>query len=616
MNPKNTWILIFVTAGMFAFIFFIERHQRETTPSATKALVNFKAASITSIQIQPAGQLEMRATRTNGSWQLTKPITYPAQSVAIESLLRALETLSVQIHIPTQELRKNPKAEEEFGFETPQVTVILQEGNNRHSPIKFGFLTAPGDQVYLQVVGTEGIDVVSSDIIKLLPRTLNEWRDTNLLSLKGLTFDRLAVTNGGRSFELSRASNRLWRITYPMPARADSSRVEGSLARLESARVSRFVTDDPAADLETYGLKPAEFEVTLSQGTNPVLALQFGKSPTNDSKQIFAMVKGQPAIVEIPKEFIAPWRARYEEFRDRRLAGPVPLSLETIEVHQSDKSTDFTIQKQSTGAWRVNEPYNFPADPETMLDLIDGLSGLEIVPAAGQFAVKDVVSASDFPKYGLANPVRKYILKEGMTKDKSNPTNVVLAELDFGSTFEDKIYARRADRPDEDSVYAVKQVDFERLPSKALQLRDRHIWNFTPADVSSVTVRNDGSSVKMIRKAENQWSLASGSQGIVDNFAVEAGADELGSLEAGSWIDCGDQNLAKYGISDKSTQVSVEVRSGNQNQTLVLDLGGWSPSQHRYGAVRLEGQTWVFEFPTRIVERILYDFNIHEKPAS
>jgi Domain of unknown function (DUF4340) len=603
MNPKNTWILIAVTVGLFAFIFFFERHHNDATPTAAKLLPGLEATSVANIQIQPAG---IRAERTNGTWQLTKPITYPAQAETIEKLLQALESLTVQTHIPAQELRKHPKADEEFGFETPQVTLMIE----RHQ-LRFGFLTAPGDQVYVQVVGSTGIDIVSSDILKFIPRNLNEWRDPGFLSLKGLAFDRLSVTNGGRAFELHRESNQTWRVTYPMPARADGMKVEEALARLGNLQVNRFVSDESQADLDTYGLQPPEVEVAFSQGTNALFSLQFGKSPTNGTNRVFAKIKGRPTVVEIPKEPVSIWRARYEEFRDRRLAGKIPPSLSIIEVHGQDKSQDFTVQKANDGTWQVKEPYNFTADPETMREFINGLGSLEIVPGPGQFAVKDVVSASDFPKYGLANPVRSYVLKEG--KDSSKSTNAVIAALDFGSTIEDKIYARRTDRPDEDSVYAVKQADFDALASKAFQLRQRHIWNFSPTNVSSITVRQNGTTVKMLRKAENQWTFASGSQGLLDNFAVEAGAEELGSLEAGAWVDRGDQNLAKYGFNDKSPQVLVEVHSGGQDQTLTLDLGSMSSAQHRYGAVQMGGQTWIFEFPIRTAERIAYDFGIREK---
>ena len=55
---------------------------------------DFNPEAVTTVQIQLAHQLEIRVERTNGGWQLTKPLVYPAQSVAIENLLQAVAALS------------------------------------------------------------------------------------------------------------------------------------------------------------------------------------------------------------------------------------------------------------------------------------------------------------------------------------------------------------------------------------------------------------------------------------------------------------------------------------------------------------------------------------------
>ena len=68
----------------------------------------------------PANALEIRADRTNGAWLLTKPITYPAQPAAIETLLAALQKLTPAIRISAGELREQRSAEADYGFETPQ----------------------------------------------------------------------------------------------------------------------------------------------------------------------------------------------------------------------------------------------------------------------------------------------------------------------------------------------------------------------------------------------------------------------------------------------------------------------------------------------------------------
>ena len=129
--------------------------------------------------------------------------------------------------------------------------------------------TAPGDQVFVQVVGVEGVYVVDAGFLQYLPRTPDDWRSTALVDLRGLTPDRLVVTNGAKVFELRRdGTNKLWRMTYPLQARANNAKIEELLQMLQNVRVSQFVPDDPKLDLETFGLRPPELEVALSQGTN------------------------------------------------------------------------------------------------------------------------------------------------------------------------------------------------------------------------------------------------------------------------------------------------------------------------------------------------------------
>src|SRR5437867_732113 len=99
MNTKNTWIMVALAAGLFAFIFFYERHAFKKEHPANKVLPYLDVASITSVQIRPADQMEIRAERTNSTWQLTKPVVYPAQTGGIEYLLEALGNLTYQARI-------------------------------------------------------------------------------------------------------------------------------------------------------------------------------------------------------------------------------------------------------------------------------------------------------------------------------------------------------------------------------------------------------------------------------------------------------------------------------------------------------------------------------------
>ncbi len=512
---------------------------------------------------------------------------YPAQATSIEKLLAELDRLTPASYITARELRDRPKSDEEYGFAAPQASVIIEQPGYTYR-LRVGAKTTPGDQVFLQVVGAEGVYVVDTEFLKHLPRSADDWRDTALINLSGLAFDRLAVTNGAKIFELRRdATDKLWRMVYPLQARANSAKADESLQMLQNARVLQFVSDDPKADPETFGLHPPELEVALYQGTNTVAWLQFGKSPTNDTRLVYARRLGLNAMVAVPKDLLAPWHAQVNEFRDPFLvtwSSPVAL----IEVRGQD---NFSLQHQTNETWRVL-PQDFPADAGLVKDLVSALRELRIV----EFT-KDVVIAPDLPAYGLALPSRQYILKSAATATPAGPTNAIIAEVDFGTNQADKVFARRAD---ESFVYAVKSSDFQRLPAASWEMRERRIWNFSTNDVARVTIRQQGRIRQIVRNGPHEWSLAPGSQGIINDLAVEETVSGLCQLAAAAWAARGEQNRARYGFTDNADQVTLEFKNGDK---VSVEFSSQASPNLPYAAVTLDGQLWIFQFPTW-----LYDY--------
>ncbi len=80
-------------------------------------------------------------------------------------------------------------------------------------------------------------------------------------------------------------------------------------------------------------------------------------------------------------------------------------------------------------------------------------------------------------------------------------------------------------------------------------------------------------------------------------------------------MEAGNQNRARYGFSDKSPQISVEVKLQGKLQTLTLDIG-WVPGGLRYGLVRMpDGQDWIFDFPPQVLTELVTYFNLQDAPA-
>jgi Domain of unknown function (DUF4340) len=598
MNSRTTWRWIVVAAALFAFILFQQRFLRKPGSGPNRILPKLQAAAATRVQIRLAGQPEFRADRTNGTWQLTDPLVYPAQALSIEKLLAELERLTPASYIKARELQDRPQTDEEYGFAAPQASITIEQPG--YTPrLRVGAKTTPGDQVFLQVVGNEGVYVVNADLLSYLPHSVDDWRDTTLISLSGLAFDRLAVTNGAKVFELRRdAAGKPWRMVYPLQARANNTKAEESLQMLQSLRVRQFVHADPKADLEAFGLQTPELEVALGQGTNSVARLQFGKSLTNDARLVFARRLGVSGIVAVPKDLLAPWYAQVNDFRDPFLltwTGQVAA----IDVRGQD---NFSLQQQTNETWRVL-PQNLPADTGLVKDLLTTLSGLQIV----EFT-KDVVIAPDLPAYGLASPAQQYILRGAATNSPAGLTNPIIAQVDFGTNQGDKVFARRTD---EGCVYAVKFADFQRLPSAGWELRERRFWDFSTNDVARLTLQQQGRVRQIVRNGPNNWSLAPGSQGVINVLGVEEAVRGLCQLAAVAWVARGNESRTRYGFTDKDQHITLELKNGEK---AAVEFSALSSPNSPYAAVTLDGQLWIFQFSTWLYDYVQRYLSVPLKP--
>src|SRR3954453_12352795 len=126
MKWKPTWMMLGVAAALFAFIFLIERHLPGTGAGAPAParLLQLNPGEVTSFQLRRTNQFIFKAERTNDNWNLASPISYPAQSGAVERVLDLLCDLRTFNKIGIKELIEQKRSIAEFGLDVPAATVI------------------------------------------------------------------------------------------------------------------------------------------------------------------------------------------------------------------------------------------------------------------------------------------------------------------------------------------------------------------------------------------------------------------------------------------------------------------------------------------------------------
>lgn len=584
MNSKTTGIWFVIAASLAAFIFVFQHWLRPASDESSAILPGLLPAAVTSVQVVPPDAPEIRADFTNGVWRLTKPVVYPAQSTAIGMLLDTLQQLQPETRISAADMPARQGTEAGFGFGNPTSLVI--EAGNRRWRLQIGHRTAPGSEVYLRADGVEGTFVADAGWLKLVPHSADDWRDSALVDA-GRSFDWIVLTNSakGLAIELRRdPTNHLWRMIRPLQARADTGHIADALQRLQSAHVTQFIPADTKADPASFGMQPAVLDLWLGSGTN-VSAVHIGKSPTNDTAQVYAMREGWNTILATAGEPMLPWYGSVNSFRDPNLL-ELTAPIAEIDVRGSETNR-FILQRQGSNDWKMAGA-TFPLDTVNVQLSIKALAGLHI----SEF-VQDVVTGPDLPKYGLTAPQREIILRSN-----AGDTNAVIEHLLFGVTT-NGVFVRRAD---EDSIYAIAVQDFNVLFGNAgmfvggWQFRDRRVWNFNTNDVAQVTLRQNGRTRQLVRNSSSQWTLAAatGPQNIATDRSIEQAVGQISQLTADNWLGCNLPDLESVGFGPDNLQITIELKDGKK---FAVDFGVPISDGRALAAVTLDGQRWVFIFP-------------------
>jgi hypothetical protein len=271
--------------------------------------------------------------------------------------------------------------------------------------------------------------------------------------------------------------------------------------------------------------------------------------------------------------------------------------VDLIEVRGSEL---FSLQLE-TGGWRVL-PEGLPADEKLIGDLLTTLTNLTI---NWDFS-RDVVTDAGLPEFGLAKPIREYLLKQVGTNSAGGLTNIEVANLQFGrgTNQADKVFTRRTD---EASVYAISTNDFARLPAVGWKLRDRKFWRFTEEDVAQLVINRQGTNIQeLVRNGTNQWMIAAGN-GSINDLALDAAVRALGQASAVSWVARGETNRLQCGFGDKAFTLEFKLKNGQKER---IEFAGQTPSGPTYAAVELYGEPWIFEFSEDVYELVKYSFGI------
>jgi hypothetical protein len=560
MKWKSTLVLFVIAAGVFAYLFFVERNRPGTEEAARQAqnVVNFDRDKIDGVVIQN-GDDKIDIRRHNDKWRLETPIKDQADASLVTSLLSDLENWQKDASISAKEMEADKNRLADYGLANPKLRLRLV-GQGAPPEIFFGKDAALEGKMYVRFENSKETFFASQSVRKAIDKKPEDFRDRKLTDLIMAQVVRAVLKTPAGEMELQKTGDH-WDIVKPLRTHADDQKVSDMIAQVTTARIEQFVADD-SGDLHPYGLAEPRGSLTLfAQGDKQGQTLRIGSVPEKEKEQVYVRFSPRGFVYTLPKKIAEILNNKPNDLRDRHLVRIDTKILDRLTIDAPGKGKTLLARKDEN--WTIASCNNAPANLSEVRRLIDALQNEQVTKF-----VEDV--ASNLPKYGLDKPQLTVTFSSFASENtaETKAGEQPFASVAFGKVEGDTVYARVGDEP---FVVAVRRGLLDQIFSDPLQWQELSIFNFKPEQIHRIGLTTN-KMLALVRGQNNQWSWTTGT-GAINQTNLQSLLNTLATLHGVRWIGA----IAPAHGFDKPQVVITFTTSLDDKASHKLIIGGVAP---------------------------------------
>src|SRR5437667_2206828 len=523
MKWKTTLVLFVIAAGVFAYLFFVERNRPGTEEATRQAqnVVNFSRDQVNGVVIQN-GDDTIDIRRRDDKWRLEIPIKDQADGSVVNNLLLDLENWQKDAAISAKEMEADKNKLADYGLANPKLRLKLI-GPDAPPEIFFGKDAALEGKMYVRFANSKEPSRASQSVKKAIDKKPEDFRDRKLTDLIMAQVVRVVLKTSAGEMELQKKGDH-WDIAKPLHTRADDQKVSDLIAQVTTARIQQFVADD-RGDLHPYGLAEPRGSLTLfAQDDKQGQTLQVGSISEKEKDQVYARFSPRGFVYTLPKKIEEILNSKPNDLRDRHLIRIDTKILDHLTIEAPGKGKTVLARKDEN--WTIASRNNAPANSSEVRKLIDSLQNEQVTKF-----VEDV--ASNLGKYGLDKPQVQLTFSSFASENtaETKAGEQPFATVAFGKVDGDNIYARLGDEP---FVVAVRRGLLERVFTDPLQWQELSIFSYKPEQIHRLSVMTD-KELSLERSENNQWRWLKG-RGDINQTDLQSLLNTLSTLHAVRWL--------------------------------------------------------------------------------
>ena len=362
----------------------------------------------------------------------------------------------------------------------------------------------------------------------------------------------------------------VWRVTSPVPARAEKNLVDTLLTQLASTKFRATLEENPTdADLERYGLKPPKASVSArayvpdAQGGGSqdparqrTLTFHTGLENTFDGS-VYLRRDGDPRVYIANGSLRHAIEKHTNDWRDHTVFSVEEPSLLRIEVKA--RKNAYTLERTTADkSWKLVRPVELRADAERVTQMISSLKFYRALSFPSPEQEPQLRAALEKPQ-----------VEARFVSTLGEPLRVRISEVSSGEARQIYVLAERG----AESILA--EVDSNTLTVLDLgvsEFKDKKVLAFQAELVQHIVIHSaPGEAIKLTKDMEtSKWEVVEPMPARAREFKVASLLGSLEKLKAAAVGESNPKSWAKYGIGVTSRGVSLQDTDGRELARLWL----------------------------------------------
>ena len=272
-----------------------------------------------------------------------------------------------------------------------------------------------------------------------------------------------------------------------------------------------------------------------------------------------------------------------------------PKEITKVQINKEGLRETIIMGKETEDKWLMSEPVSARADHTVINDITKDLPELE---------KKDVITSTDYAKYGLDKPA---IIATFSTKDKTYQFNVG-KEAPLGLGIYIQLVTPAPDQKQSD-IYVVAKSFYEKLNKSLFDFRYKKVFETDTYKINKIEFKySDGGTIE-IAKAGDSWDITKPVSDHCDKTKVQDIINAINDMQITSFEEDNVTDFARYGLLPPELMMTVyypnTVRSDLPPQTEVLLIGKKPATDAtKYYGMR-QGTPTVFTVETTLANRLM-----------